>query len=77
MNLLNIIGMMKGGNPQQIAMNLIQQNMGNNPMAGNLMGMIKNNDAKGVEQMARNLAKNRGIDVDQAIQAISQEFGAR
>lgn len=77
MNLLNIIGMMKGGNPQQIAMSLIQQNMGNNPMAGNLMGMIKNNDAKGIEQMARNLAKNRGIDADQAIQTIGQEFGMR
>lgn len=74
MNVLQIIGMMRGGNPQQVAMNLIQQNMGNNPMAGNLMNMIKNNDAKGIETMARNLAKEKGIDVNQALSLIQSGF---
>lgn len=73
-NLLQIIGMMRGGNPQQVAMNLIQQHMGNNPMAGNLMQMIQNNDAKGIETMARNLAKEKGIDVNQALSLIGGEF---
>lgn len=74
MNILQMIGMMRGGNPQQIAMNFIRQNMGNNPMANNLMQMINNGDAKGIESMARNLAKEKGIDVNQALSMIGNQF---
>lgn len=74
MNLLQMIGMMRSGNPQEIATNFIKQNMGNNPMANNLMQMINNGDAKGVENMARNLAREKGIDVNQALSMIGKQF---
>lgn len=74
LNVLQMINMMRSGNPQQVAMNLIQQNMGSNPMAGNLMQMIQNNDAKGIETMARNLAREKGIDVNQALSLIGGQF---
>lgn len=60
MNPLSIIQMMKSGNPQQF----MQQIMGNsqimsNPMMKNTMQMAQNGDIKGIEQMARNLCKER------------------
>ena len=66
MNPLNIIQMMKSGNPQQF----MQQIMGNsqimsNPMMKNTMQMAQNGDMKGVEQMARNLCKEKGLDADE------------
>ena len=66
MNPLSIIHMMKSGNPQQF----MQQIMGNsqimsNPMMKNTMHMAQNGDMKGVEQMARNLCKEKGLDADE------------
>ena len=66
MNPLSIIQMMKSGNPQQF----MQQIMGNsqimsNPMMKNTMQMAQNGDMKGVEQMARNLCKEKGLDADE------------
>ena len=58
--------MMKSGNPQQF----MQQIMGNsqimsNPMIKNTMQMAQNGDIKGIEQMARNLCKEKGLDADE------------
>ena len=66
MNPLSIIQMMKSGNPQQF----MQQIMGNsqimsNPMIKNTMQMAQNGDIKGIEQMARNLCKEKGLDADE------------
>ena len=66
MNPLSIIQMMKSGNPQQF----MQQIMGNsqimsNPMMKNTMQMAQNGDVKGIEQMARNLCKEKGLDADE------------
>lgn len=53
----------KGGNPKQIIMdNLLKNN--SNPMITNLLNMAKNGDAKGVENFARNLFKDKGRDFD-------------
>ena len=57
-------------NPQQT----IQKSLGNNPMAGNLVNMINNKDQKGIEQMARNLAKEKGIDPDKMFNQIKSRF---
>ena len=75
MNPLSIIQMMKSGNPQQF----MQQIMGNsqimsNPMMKNTMQMAQNGDMKGVEQMARNLCKEKGIDADEMFNNIKKQF---
>ena len=66
MNPLSIIQMMKSGNPQQF----MQQIMGNsqimsNPMMKNTKQMAQSGDVKGIEQMARNLCKEKGLDADE------------
>lgn len=58
-------------NPQQI----LTQMFGNNPMVGNLTKMINNKDSKGIEQMARNLAKEKGLDADELFKQYKSKLG--
>lgn len=69
--------MMKGGNPQQEVMNMLKSQSGNNPMANNLLDMAQKGDSKGIEQMARNMCKEKGIDADQAVEQLKQQFGIK
>ena len=56
-------------NPMQFAQQMITKNV--NPMQKNALEMIINNDEKGLEQLARNICKERGIDVDEALKKIN------
>lgn len=67
MNILQILTQ----SPQQI----INKVFGNNPMGNNLMNLVNNKDAKGIEQMARNLAKEKGKDPDQLFDQFKKQFG--
>lgn len=58
-------------NPQQI----INRVLGSNPMTGNLINLVNNKDQKGIEQMARNLAKEKGVDADKMYQQIKNQLG--
>lgn len=76
MNPINIFQMMMGSNPQQ----LVQQMMGNNqlmsnPMIKNAMSMAQSGNSKGIEQMARNLCKEKGINPDDVMKQIRSNFG--
>lgn len=64
-----------GGNPQQMMMNMLQQQAGNSPMGQNLLKMAQNNDGKGIEQVARNLCAQRGLDFDKEFAAFRQQLG--
>lgn len=67
-----LMQMLKGGNPQQILSGMIQNN--NNPMLQNVMSMMNNNDSKGIEQLARNLCSSRGIDADELMKNVQNQF---
>lgn len=76
MNPINIFQMMMGSNPQQ----LVQQMMGDNqlmsnPMIKNAMSMAQSGNSKGIEQMARNLCKEKGINPDDVMKQIRSNFG--
>ena len=74
---MNPMQMLQGmRNPQQF----LQQMMGNssvmkNPIARNAMQMAQKGDSKGIEQMARNLCKEKGIDADDVFNQIKSIFG--
>ena len=73
-NILQLMQIMKSGNPRKAIismLNLVQQN---NPMLSNVINMVNKNDVNGIEQFARHLAKEKGIDADRAIQQIMQQF---
>ena len=64
-----------GGNPQTMMMNMLQQQAGNSPMGQNLLKLAQNNDGKGIEQIARNLCAQRGLDFDKEFAAFKQQLG--
>ena len=73
MNPFEMLGVMK--NPQAF----IQQMMNNsqvmsNPMAKNIIDMAQKGDVAGIEQMGRNIAKEKGIDFDKAFSDFKKQF---
>lgn len=52
--------MTKGLTPKGIVKNMV----GNNPVFNNLIEMAEKGDNQGVENFARNLLKERGLDLD-------------
>ena len=62
-NMMQIISLMKnGGNPQQMVLSMLEQQTENNPFAANLLQLAKGNKSGEIEQIARNLAKEKGKD---------------
>lgn len=74
-----IFQMMNGGeNPQQILNQMMNNNqLMQNPMMKNAMQMYQKGDAKGLQKMAENLAKERGTTVDDVKNNIMQQFGMK
>ena len=63
-NPMQLIQMIKGGmNPQQIISQILPQFNGI-PIVQNAYNMMQNGNTKELEQIARNLAQQRGIDFD-------------
>jgi hypothetical protein len=74
-NGFQLIQMIKGGNnPQQLVMSVLQQRAQENPMYANLLQLAQGGDQKGLEQIARNLAKERGMDFDKEFANFKQIF---
>jgi hypothetical protein len=68
-------------NNMHMASNWLKNIMGNtqkiqsNPMAQNIVNMYQNHDSKGLEQMYRNMCKERGIDADEQYNKLKQHLG--
>lgn len=75
--LAQIMAMLQTGqNPEQIAMNMLQQRAtGNNPVFKNLLNMAQSGNVAGLEQFARNLSKEKGIDFDTEFNAFRKNLG--
>lgn len=77
-NPMQLMQMIKsGGNPQQMIMNIMRQNARNNPVMNNALNMVEKGDMKGVEQLARNLCNEKGINPDDAFNQIKGQFGMK
>lgn len=63
------------GNPQQMMMNMLEQQSGNNPMMANLLNLAKQNKTSDIEQIARNMLKEQGKDYDKEFANFKQMFG--
>ena len=44
-------------------------------MGQNLLTLAQNNDGKGIEQIARNLCAQRGLDFDKEFATFKQQLG--
>lgn len=64
------------GNPQQMVMLLMQQNMqNNNPIFTNLFALAKQGKTADVETIARNVCKENNIDFDKEFTNFKRNFG--
>ncbi len=76
MNPMQIMQFIRGGgNPQQMMMNMLEQQSGNNPMMANLLNLAKQNKTGDIEQIARNMLKEQGRDYDKEFANFKQMFG--
>jgi len=76
MNPMQMIQMLRNaGNPQQMIMNMLRQNAGSNPVLNNALNMAQKGDTKGIEQLARNVCKERGVNADDMLNQIKSQFG--
>jgi hypothetical protein len=74
-NPIQLIQMIKGGkNPQQLVMNILQQQGQNNPILNNAVNMAQNGNMSGLEMLARNLAAQRGLDFDKELANLKNQF---
>lgn len=70
-------------NPMQFMMNpqaMLQQAMNspkvmNNPILKNAIDMAQRGDTKGLEELTRNVGKERGVDVDQLMKQFTNFKG--
>lgn len=65
----------KSKNPQQAVYNMVEKQMGNNPIFSNLLALAKNNKGEEIKDIARNLCKERGVDFDKEFNSFRQNLG--
>ena len=76
MNPMDFLNMVRSGqNPQQMMLNVLQQ--GNNPMSQNLFNLARQGNTAQIEQIARNLCAQRGVDFDKEFNSFKQQLGIR
>lgn len=73
-NPLMFLKMMNGMHPKEFLMNIMQSQMPNNPVINNMVNLANNGDKSGVENVARNLFKERGIDFDKEFTSFMSNF---
>lgn len=72
-----IMAMKNGQNPQQIVMNMLQERMSQTPMGQNLIALAQNNQTAQIEQIARNICNQRGIDFDKEFNSFKDSLGIK
>lgn len=76
-NPMMLMQMIRGGNPQQAIMNAMRNQAGQNPVLNNALDMAEKQDAKGLEQLARNLCESNGVNADDMVKQIKSQFGMK
>lgn len=73
MNPLQFVQAMR--NPQEFMQKIMENSqVMQNPMAKNIIDMAQKGDISGIEQMGRNIAKEKGIDFDKAFSDFKKQF---
>lgn len=73
MQFVQLVRMQK--NPRQMVMNILQQQSSNNPIVSNLLQMAQSGDTKGIEQVARNIMQEKGLDFDAEFNNFKRNLG--
>ena len=75
---MKVIQMIRSGaNPQQIMMSFLENELQNTPLGVNLLDLAKNNRSAEIEQIARNIYQQKGLDYDTEFNAFKQALGLK
>lgn len=61
--------------PPIVQQMLANNRMINNPMIQNALQMYQRGDVNGINQLAQNLCREKGVDMNEAIRQIKSQFG--
>lgn len=75
MQMMQQIG--RGGNPTQMMQGMMQSQLQNNPLFQHAQEMAKGKSPDELKQIAQNLCKQRGIDIDQAMEQFKSQMGSK
>ena len=64
-----------GANPQQLIMGVLKGEMANTPMGKNLLELARQNKTADIEQIARNICAQNGVDFDKEFSSFKQSIG--
>lgn len=71
-----LIQLIKSGrNPEQLLMQILEGQAGSNPMSANLLDLARKGDSQAIEQIARNIFAQRGLDFDKEFIALKNLLG--
>lgn len=65
----------EGKNPQQLMMSFLENQIKGTPMGDNILALAKNNNSSAIEEIARNISSQRGIDFDKEFNAFKKMLG--
>lgn len=78
MNPIQLMQMIRNGkNPQQLVTNMLKAQSGSNPFANNAINLMEKKDNAGLEKLARNLCREKGINPDDMYSQIKNQFGIK
>ena len=75
MNPMQLMQMLKSGNPQSFVFQMLEQNAQNNPFFANILQLAKNNKTTEIEQIAINMCKEKGIDFNKEFNSFKNNLG--
>ena len=70
-NPMQLMNMIKSKSPQEVIMSIIGNK---NPMMNNLMNLAKSGNKTEIENIARNMCKEKGIDFDKEFSSFMENF---
>ena len=62
MNPMQLMGLLKGKNPQEMAMSMIKNSNINDPMINQLFQLAQSGDINSMNKIAENFFKGQGLD---------------
>lgn len=71
MNLIQLVNLIRSSGPEKA----LQQIAGQNPVAAQAMKMIEGKSPQQINQIAANMARERGVDINALTQQIKQTLG--
>ena len=76
-NPMQMIQMIKGGSPQNMILNAMRQQAGNNPVLNNAINLAQKGDVNALKNLAYNIGRENGIDVDQQLEQLKGQFNIK